>query len=446
MKFNELSKKDKKFFKKIYKNSKSGVADEILSKRFDIGKRTVQRWANSLGCTKGSRASKEHLESEAKTETNQYANDKEGQELFMPSAWDEDKNRFLSIDEYCEKYALPADQVRSSKLVAHQKGHMIYNIAFNPTINEQTGIDEDFINDVIKSHIKPIKSTPNPLSFPKNNKVMNLVYTDTHIGLDPNKEGNSLYGGKWDEEELYNRATDIITSVEAKALREGIDRLYITDLGDLADGLDGQTVRGGHELPQNMSNKEVFEAALNFKVRMVDYLVATGQFKEIVCNNVCNSNHGGDFDYFINSAFKTVVETKHPNIVRVENHVKFISHYIVGHHCFIISHGKDDKTLKFGFKPFLDNKAMDKIDQYIKANGLYNKAKYFHFCKGDSHQFIFDFSTSQDFDYLNYPALSPSSQWVQNNFKKGISGYVIETFDEFEEEIDFSYRKFKWNE
>ena len=37
-------------------------------------------------------------------------------------------------------------------------------------------------------------------------------------------------------------------------------------------------------------------------------------------------------------------------------------------------------------------------------------------------------ATSDDFYYYNYPALSPSSQWVQNNFKKGRRGFVNESF------------------
>ena len=35
---------------------------------------------------------------------------------------------------------------------------------------------------------------------------------------------------------------------------------------------------------------------------------------------------------------------------------------------------------------------------------------------------------SDDFDYFNYPASSPSSQWVQNNFKKGRRGFFIDSF------------------
>ena len=52
------------------------------------------------------------------------------------------------------------------------------------------------------------------------------------------------------------------------------------------------------------------------------------------------------------------------------------------------------------------------------------------FSKGDSHQYIFDSSSSDRFDYFNYPAFSPSSSWVQTNFKKGKSGFVFFNYNE----------------
>lgn len=382
-------------------------------------------------------------DNETTTETNQYENDKEEEDnFFMPSAWSVEKGRFLSIDEYCDKYGLPKEQVRSSKLVAHQSKHMIYNIAFNETISEQTGINEEVIEDIVKKYISIVDVQDIP-EVNYSTPVTNLTLSDIHIGMEPNKEGNSLYGGKWDREELMDRLDTIIKYTVNTSKKNKSRELYIRDLGDLADGLDGQTVRGGHDLPQNMTNVEVFDLAVEFKVNLVTQLLYSGQYSHIVMENVCNSNHGGDFDYFINSAVKQILETKFRN-VRVNNHRKFISHYGVGDHCFVISHGKDDRTLKFGFKPVLDSKGIEKIDGYIKSNGLYNKYKYIHFCKGDSHQFLLDFSTSQDFNYFNYPALSPSSNWVQNNFKRGISAFVIETFEKDKEEIEFKYKKFDW--
>ena len=48
---------------------------------------------------------------------------------------------------------------------------------------------------------------------------------------------------------------------------------------------------------------------------------------------------------------------------------------------------------------------------------------------------IFDNSSSDRFNYYNYPALSPSSAWVQTNFKKGKSGVILFNYTEQGKEI-----------
>ena len=382
------------------------------------------------------------LENETETDTNQYNNVTSTPGSLMPSAWSSELNRFYTIEEFCNVYGLDIKTVKSSKLISHNSSHITYNIAFFNPEEEVVSNIEERLDEIVQKYIKPVEQT----SYPKGtitSVVTNLTYTDAHVGLEPNKEGNSLYGGIWNKDELMFRMEEMVSETVNKSISENSNLLSIRDLGDLADGYNAQTTRGGHTLPQNMSNTEVFDAALDFKVSMVDMLVATGQYSEINCENVCNSNHGGDFDYFINSAFKQIVETKYENI-KVNNHRKFISHYGKGRHCFIITHGKDMADIKFSMKPVLDTKNIEKIDHYIKSNNLYQQYDYFHLCKGDSHMFLLDFSTAQDFDYFNYPALSPSSSWVQNNFKRGLSGFVIETFDLHKEEIDFKYKKFEW--
>jgi hypothetical protein len=42
---------------------------------------------------------------------------------------------------------------------------------------------------------------------------------------------------------------------------------------------------------------------------------------------------------------------------------------------------------------------------------------------------LFDYCSSDEFDYFNYPAFSDSSEWVQTNFKKGRSGFVFFQID-----------------
>ena len=166
-------------------------------------------------------------------------------------------------------------------------------------------------------------------------------------------------------------------------------------------------------------------------------------FSKIIFNNVCEDNHAGDFGYMVNETFKRIAEIKYSN-VEVVNHEHFINHYYVGKHAFVLSHGKDSKNLKFGFKPQLDTKQIEKIDQYLKENGVYKRADFIEFSKGDSHQMLFDYCTSDDFDYFNYPAFSPSSNWVQTNFKKGRSGFVIQNGFHDREEKQTTPYFFKW--
>ena len=293
-------------------------------------------------------------------------------------------------------------------------------VQYKPKEEAQDIAEIDF-EAIIKKHIKPVKDKIKE----KKSKVHTfdmLTYTDVHIGMETDKYDNAMYAVDWSKESIMASCTDMAYRT---VLNKKSDVLYVDDLGDFLDGYNAQTTRGGHDLPQNMTNEQAFDCAIDFKMHLIDNLV--NHYDKIVFNNVCNDNHAGAFGYFANKTFKDIAEIKYPNVI-VNNHRTFLSHYFVGDICFVISHGKDDKSLKFGFKPHLDPKQIEKIDQYLKRNNIYGNCKRIIFKKGDSHQALFDMSGSDDFDYYNYPALSPSSQWVQTNFKKGRRGFVLEHF------------------
>ena len=339
---------------------------------------------------------------------------------FVLSAWNIKTGLMMDVDEYCNFYKLPRKDIKSYKLVSHT-GTPFYNILFKENIEFVKDLTDDYIAAAIQKYIQPVKvAEPKKIN---SNKVDRLIYTDVHIGMTPNENGFSLYGGVWNEVELNNSLAEMVTFIIAE---QNSNTLIVDDLGDYLDGWNGETVRKGHSLPQNMDNQQMFDVGLRFKVKMIDELVHF--YKTIVINNICEDNHAGAFGYVVNSAFKQIVELKYKNVT-VNNHRKFINHYFYGKHCFIISHGKDSKNLKFGFKPQLDARQIEKIDQYLKQNGIYKTADFIEFSKGDSHQMLFDYCTSDDFDYMNYPALSPSSEWVQTNFKKGRSGFVFQNFN-----------------
>jgi hypothetical protein len=282
----------------------------------------------------------------------------------------------------------------------------------NPNYKEAGQLEvQDIDFKKLFGKIKPFQYVKNPIA----NAALfdRLVYTDTHVGM--MITDYSLYGGLWNEQELDKMCDKMI---EHTVINRKSKVLYIDELGDFLDGYDAQTVRKGHHLPQNMDNQKAFDVGLRFKIKLIQSLVP--YYDSIICHNVCEDNHAGSFGYILNSAFKTAIEMMLPN-VKVVNFRKFIDYYKVGKYTFVLSHGKDSVSLKFGFKPKLDKIQENKIDNYLDRNGLKGVIE---FSKGDSHQYLFDSSTAQRFNYYNFPALSPSSSWVQVNFQQGISGFV----------------------
>ena len=295
-------------------------------------------------------------------------------------------------------------------------------VQYAPRKETASEVVESFdFKSVIEKYIKPIiLEKVDRKTYSKDFDT--LTITDVHIGMETDIDNNTMYVKEWNKKELIKTA-DIV--IEQTLEEQASSVLYVDELGDLLDGFNAQTTRGGHALPQNMTNEECFDAALEFKLKILYGLV--NNYTEIHFNNICNDNHSGAFGYFVNEAFKQIAELQFENVT-VTNHRKFLNHYFVNDICFIISHGKDDKSLKFGFKPQLDFKGAEKIDQYCKQNGIYKEADLVIFKKGDSHQALFDMCTSDDFYYYNYPALSPSSNWIKNNFKLGRRGFVNESF------------------
>ena len=353
------------------------------------------------------------LENSTETETNQY----KSPVSLMPSAWSAKDNKFYTIEEFCDVYGLDKTKVKSSKLVSHNAGHMTYNIAFFNE-EEEAILDVDkHLDEVISRYISPVKSDVNKsTSFPED-WFDRVVFTDVHIAMDVNGNGDPLYEGKWDKDELFRRLDLMIQHIKTY---QKSNLLVISNLGDYMDGLGGQTTRKGHELPQNMNDKEAFDLGVSFSLKLVDSLVE--DYDEIIYNFLVEDNHSGVFSYFVSQAVKGILEQRYSEKVKVKTQKKFIDHFKVGKHTIVETHGKDSESLKFGFRPHLDDKQAKKIDHYLKENKLYD-GNFIEFSKGDSHLGLFDDSTSTDFQYYNYPAFSPPSQWVKANFSNTKSGF-----------------------
>ncbi len=362
------------------------------------------------------------ITNETITETNQYKTNRYFTAISAAGG-------IMDIKEYCDNYGLDFKMAKSWKLVSHT-GTPFYNIAFYVP-GEEVAPEIDFLS-IFKDKITPIfikyKTDETTVSFDR------AVYTDVHVAMDVNKDGFSLYDGIWDETEIFESLTVFVNEI---VKNKKSDMLLLHELGDFMDGWDGYTTRGGHKLPQNMDNQKAFDIGLRFKIKMIDSLFLF--YNKIQVVNICNDNHAGSFGYVVNSAFKTYVQMKYPGNIEVINQRKFIDHYIIGNRCFILTHGKDDKSLKFGFKPHLDSKQIEKIKNYIDEFKLWQYT--IEFSKGDSHQLLFDSTSSTAFEYQNFGAFSPPSDWVKTNFKNTLRCFT--TFNYYYEQKTINNYIFK---
>jgi hypothetical protein len=286
----------------------------------------------------------------------------------------------------------------------------------NPNFGNEFDVNkvdfEKLFTDVPKIEVTKVKKKDYKGEFDK------LVFTDVHVGMDASDKGRNMYNTEWNKAILFERLTEMVNFTLAK---QESKILYISDLGDFLDGFNGNTTRGGHSLPQNMSNQEAFDVGFMFKVRLLEALAP--HYELVVMRNVCNDNHAGDFAYFVNQAVKSYINTQLKN-VQIINQTSFIDWELVGNYCFVSTHGKDTHNLKHGFKAKIDPNQVNKIVGYLNTQQLLNKGYEIIFEKGDSHLYLFDSATSDVFKYYNYPAFSPSSNWVATNFQLGRSGFV----------------------
>lgn len=359
------------------------------------------------------------------TPDNDYSNDIEQEERYVFSALDI-SGKLLNIDEYCDKYGLDRSGITSYKLITHINPPA-YNIVFKDPVIDSLKSDTEFIDELLKKYLdnsaqesEPIPQDNQPQKF-----VDRLVISDVHINMNTQggKETVSIYNEvPYDIQEIISR---IQTTVDHVLNYKRSETLIIDNLGDFMDGEKGQTTRGGHGLPQLYSDKEAFAIGVEFNVMLVEKLLRS--YSKVVVNSIMEDNHSHLFSYYVFYAAKNILELKYGDRVEFNIIEKFLHHYKVGNHTFVITHGKDSVNMKFGMKLYLDDRTVTYLDGYCKEFGLYD-GSFIHISKGDLHKHVVDQSNKR-FDYINYPAFCPTSDWIQTNFGMSRGGIVFENID-----------------
>ena len=263
-----------------------------------------------------------------------------------------------------------------------------------------------------------------------NNKGLFIYMSDKHIGALTKSDSN--YSNEYNRQVFRDRLEQTYNKIIQLYNEQGyFDTIYICDLGDSVDGWNGYTTRGGHKLPQNMSNREVFQTYVEEHKYFFDNLIKSNIAANYKVIFQTNSNHGGDFEYISAKALSYYLEGTYS--IEVTLMEKFLEHFEYGEHTFIFTHGKDSEDLKFGLPLQLNDKAENYINKYINYHNI-DLSKNIHVIKGDLH--TESQQLGQNFRYRNVLSMYGSSKWIHSNFGPGMAGV---SFDIVEKDYDTVY-------
>lgn len=405
LKFSDLKKESIAYHKANPKNSISQSARDISEANnleyVDTSRRKLSKWLGKVD---------NNFDNETVTETSQYLS-----KSFIPSAWDKDLNRFLTVEEFCDKYGLKKDNIKSSKLISHNLGHMTYNIAFGL----QDDIEElqtfNFLEELIT---KVENHAPNYKSFNRteNNDCDKNLFVidcaDIHI---------AKFASAYETGEDYNidiaieRVKEGFFSILKKAENFNIDKILLVIGNDILhfDNSKSTTTSGTFQ-DTTGTMPSAFNSALDLYVGMVDSLI--DKYDVDIIHNP--SNH----DYLSGWMLSRTLEAwyRQTDNVTCYTDMRHRKYYQYGDNMLCTSHGDGCKMQDL---PML----MATEAPIMWASTKYRYAYLHHI----HHKQVTKFQSGKDYigvtvEYLRSP--SASDRWHSDNgyvgAKKAVEGFI----------------------
>ena len=214
---------NKKQILELYENEKNKtyVAQEYCRlnniEYTDSKRRMISKIVNSEGVD-------EDLENDTGTETNQYNSSVSQLSALKPNG------KIMPIEEYCEFYGIPFEEVRTYKLVTHTSKGAYYNIASNPIKGEGF---EQFYKDLLSE----LEALPNkPSSIFRQRPVADESYllivdpADVHVG----KLSKSFETGEeYDNQIAVQRVKEGVEGIIEKTKGFPIDKILFIGGNDI---------------------------------------------------------------------------------------------------------------------------------------------------------------------------------------------------------------------
>lgn len=278
------------------------------------------------------------------------------------------------------------------------------------TINNiKVTINKDFLDNVPKISSKAIDHSDNDL-------IIHL--SDLHIGA--KVETGSLYSNDWNEEELKRRLLSLINRIKDLGF---FNYIVINLLGDNLDGMDNQTARRDHFMPQNMDNMEQVQTFIKTMIWFIQTIKANNLCNYIKIYSVREGNHDGILGYTASLALISSIQNIYPDIEATQFQ-EFFGYYEFKNRKWLICHGKDAKFMKQGLPLNLTEKSKMMLYEYLDSRNITGTG--IHIIKGDLH--TENINSCLKLDYRNVLSLFGASDYSNYNFSRNQYGVSYELF------------------
>lgn len=253
----------------------------------------------------------------------------------------------------------------------------------------------------------------------KTEKSIILHLADLHIGAKVRE--TALFKNEYNYEEVKRRLLNLVCEVS----KNKYDTIIVNLLGDMLDGMDQQTARRDHILPQNMDNFEQVKAFVEIMNWFTDMLVTNVEFNNLKFYSVRCGNHDGITGYVATDALFSRIKLKYSDIVETTIFTDFFGYYEFKGMKWILTHGKDDEFMKKGLPLNLTDATKSIIYDWLEDNNIHGKN--IHFIKGDLHSD--NLNSCYKLDYRNVLSLFGSSDYGSMNFARNNYGVSYELID-----------------
>lgn len=328
----------------------------------------------------------------------------------LPTAWNSDESRFYEAEEYCKIYGLDSTNITYSRLVVHQKGHMVYNLT-----RKHNYTPEEI--DVLAELEKALKDIPvfKPSVIPNNPRQGVAHLADLHFGA---LVTQTKINPHFSPEILAS----MLSQVSQRVNNLNFDIVHVHLLGDLIESFTGLMHKNQwKQIAPGMYGVRVVKAFVEmFKTHFLDLIDNLGKIKIVAGNHDRTSSdknedtEGGAADMVAYCLELLEYDVEYSPTVLV---------HTVDDITYILNHGHHFLTKKMTTKELCWQYGVKGNFNFVCEGHLHSRIEKMTANRVQAFQLVSD--DSLDSRRMVFPALFPGNDYSERGGWSSNPGFVV---------------------